>query len=99
MLESVGMSIKQIYKMILGESFLLVAVTLGTTLTLGTLCGFALCNILYNAGASYIAFRFPLMFALAYAGVLTVVPLIIALVSINSFSKLTLVERLKGTEC
>lgn len=99
MLESVGMSKKQIYKMILGESFLLVAVTLGITLTLGTLCGFALCNILYNAGAFYIAFRFPLMFTLAYAGVLTVVPLIITLVSINSFSKMTLVERLKGTEC
>lgn len=99
MLESVGMSKKQIYKMILGESFLLVAVTLGITLTLGTLCGFALCNILYNAGAFYIAFRFPLMFTLAYAGVLTAVPLIITLVSINSFSKMTLVERLKGTEC
>ena len=99
MLESVGMSKKQIYKMILGESFLLVAVTLGITLTFGTLCGFALCNILYNAGAFYIAFRFPLMFTLAYAGVLTVVPLIITLVSINSFSKMTLVERLKGTEC
>ena len=35
----------------------------------------------------------------AYAGVLIAVPLIITLVSMKSFSKEALVERLRGAEC
>ena len=44
------------------------------------------------------AFRFPTVLALAYAGVLTLVPLVITLVSMHSFSKEVLVERLRGAE-
>ncbi|MDE6626174.1 MAG: ABC transporter permease [Lachnospiraceae bacterium] len=98
MLESIGMSKGQIRKMLLSESLLLVFATVGVTITIGTLCGYELSNLLYNMGAFYMAFRFPAGFALAYAGVLVIVPLLITLVSMHSFSKEILVERLRGTE-
>ncbi len=98
MLESIGMSKGQIRKMLLGESLLLVFAAVGVTMTIGTLCGCALTRMLHNMGAFYMAFRFPAAFAFAYAGVLTVVPLVITFVSMRSFSKEALVERLKGTE-
>ena len=98
MLESIGMSKGQIRKMLLGESLLLVIATVGITMTVGTLCGYALCKALYGMGAFYMAFQFPMVFALAYAGVLIAVPLIITLVSMKSFSKEALVERLRGAE-
>lgn len=99
MLESIGMSKGQIQKMLLGESLILVLATVGVTMTAGTACGFALSKALYNIGAYYMAFQFPVAFALAYAAVLIAVPLIITLVSMKSFSREALVERLRGVEC
>ncbi len=98
MLESIGMSRGQIQKMLIGESMLLVLVTVGVTMTVGTMCGFALSRALYQIGAFYMKFKFPVVFAFAYAGVLTVVPLVITFASLNGFSKETLVERLRGAE-
>ena len=99
MLESIGMSKIQIRKMILGESILLVGVTLAVTLTVGTLCGYVLSTVLYNNGAFYMAFKFPTVFTAAYSAVLIIVPLIIASVCMRSFSKEPLTERLRGMEC
>lgn len=98
MLESIGMSKRQIRRMLLGESMLLVLAAVGVTMTIGTLCGYILSNALYNIGAFYMAFQFPLAFACAYAGVLIAVPLAITFLSMHSFSKETLVERLRGAE-
>lgn len=98
MLESIGMSKGQIRKMLLSESLLLVVATVGVTITIGTLCGYVLSNMLYHMGAFYMAFQFPTGFALAYTSVLIAVPLFITLVSMHSFSKEILVERLRGTE-
>ena len=80
MLESIGMSRGQIRRMLLGESLLLALVTVGATMTAGTLCGYVLSNMLYKIGAFYMAFRFPAAYAAVYAGVLAVVPLLITLV-------------------
>lgn len=99
MLESIGMGKGQTMRMLFGESLLLTAVTIGVTMTIGTLCGFALCRLLDRIGAFYMAFRFPAAFALGYAGVLIGVPLLITFVSVHSFSRESLVERLRGTEC
>lgn len=98
MLESIGMSKGQIRKMLLSESLFLVLVTVGITMTAGTACGYVLSHMLNNAGAFYMAFCFPVIFALAYAGVLIFVPLVITFVSMHSFSKEALVERLRGAE-
>ncbi|MDE7105498.1 MAG: ABC transporter permease, partial [Ruminococcus sp.] len=99
MLESIGMSKRQIRKMILGESILLVGVTLALTLTVGTLFGYVLSTVLYNNGAFYMAFNFPTIFTAAYAAVLIIVPLIISAVCMHSFSKEPLTERLRGMKC
>ncbi len=98
MLESIGMSKVQIRRMLLGESLLLVLATVGVTVTIGTLSGYILSNVLYNMGAFYMAFKFPVSFALIYAGILIIVPLLITFVSMQSFSKEALVERLRGME-
>ena len=99
MLESIGMSKGQIRKMLLGESLILVLAAVGVTMTIGALLGYVLTNLIHNGGAFYITFRFPVVFALAYAAVLIAVPLIITLVSMKSLSKEALVERLRGAEC
>lgn len=98
MLESIGMSKGQIHRMLLGESLLLVLATVGVTMTIGTLCGYVLSNMLYNVGVFYMAFKFPVFMTLIYSVVLVSVPLIITLVSMHSFSKEALVERLRGME-
>lgn len=99
MLESIGMAKGQLRKMLLSESMILVLATVGVTMTIGTVCGYVLSKVLYNIGAFYMAFQFPAMFALAYVIVLIAVPLIITLVSMKSFSREALVERLRGAEC
>lgn len=98
MLESIGMDERQMKSMILGESLLLVFGAIGVTMTIGTLCGYALSRLLYRMGAFYMAFRFPVLYALAYAAVLIIVPLVITFASLRSFSKEALVERLRGME-
>lgn len=98
MLESIGMNKRQIRTMLLGESFLLVLATVGVTMTIGTVCGYILSHFLYNMGAFYMAFKFPTVFSIAYAGVLILVPLIITLISMDCFSREALVERLRGVE-
>lgn len=99
MLESIGMSKGQIRKMLLGESLLLVGMTVGVTMTIGTLCGYILCRMLRGIGAVYMQFRFPFEFALGYVVVLILVPLLITIVSMKSFAREALVERLRGMEC
>lgn len=98
MLESIGMSRGQIRRMLLGESLLLVLAAVGVTMTAGTLCGYVLSKMLYKIGAVYMAFRFPAVFSAAYVGVLAAVPLLITFVSMRSFSKEALVERVRGAE-
>lgn len=98
MLESIGMEKKQIRNMLLGESLLLVLAAVGVTMTVGTLCGYVLSKMLYDIGAFYMAFRFPVVFSIAYTGTLLIVPVIITLLLMHSFSKDGLMERLRGVQ-
>lgn len=98
MLESIGMGKSQIRQMLLGESLLLVITTVSVTMTIGTLCGYSLSHTLYQMGIHYMVFRFPAALALVYAGVLILVPFLITLTAMKSFSKEILVERLRGME-
>ena len=85
--------------MLLGESLLLVIAAVGVTMTIGTLCGYVLSHILYNGGAFYMSFRFPDVYAVCYAAVLILVPVVITFASMRSFSREPLVGRLRGAEC
>ena len=88
----------QVRQMLLGESLLLVLATVGVTLTVGTLCGWFLSRTLAGMGVHYMVFQFPTGFALAYVAVLVLVPLVITGVSLHTFAKEPLVERLRGME-
>lgn len=98
MLESIGMGKGQVRQMLLGESLLLVLATVGVTLTVGTLCGWFLSRTLAGMGVHYMVFQFPTGFGLAYVAVLVLVPLVITGVSLRTFAKEPLVERLRGME-
>lgn len=98
MLESIGMTRSQRRRMILGECFSLAGVSLCMTLIVGTLAGYGLCRILENSGVRYMSFRFPAGFALIYCAILVLVPTVITIVSMRSFSREALVERLRGVE-
>lgn len=86
-LSSIGMTGRQIRKMLLAESLLFSLSAVGIAMTAGTLCGFALTTAMYNGGAFYMAFRFPTVFAAVYTGVLLSVPLCITLVFMHGFPK------------
>ncbi len=83
---------------VLAYTVVLVFVAVAVTMTIGTLLGYVLTHLLYNGGAFYISFKFPTVFVLAYTVVLIAVPLLITIVSMHSFSKEALVERLRGME-
>ncbi len=87
LLSSIGMTGRQIRKMLLSESLLLALSAAGVTMTAGTLCGYALTTAMYNAGAFYMAFRFPVVFAAAYTGILLSVPLCITQLLMHGFPK------------
>ncbi len=95
-----GLSMRQFIFSVLacGVAVLLVFVAVAITMTIGTLLGYVLTHLLYNGGAFYISFKFPTVFVLAYTVVLIAVPLLITIVSMHSFSKEALVERLRGME-
>lgn len=56
-------------------------------------------SLLRNGGAYYMTFTFPWTLFAVYVVILIVVPLFITLVSMENFSKETLVERLRGVNC
>ena len=56
------------------------------------------CGTLAGMGVHYMVFQFPTGFGLAYVAVLVLVPLVITGVSLRTFAKEPLVERLRGME-
>lgn len=98
MLESIGMQKRQVRKMLLSESVMIGVVNLIVTLAAGTTAGWGLCRMLNNAGLDYMIFQFPAVLFTLYAAMLLFVPVIITVVSIQNFSKESLVERLRGAE-
>lgn len=98
MLESIGMQKRQVRKMLLSESVMIGVVNLIVTLAAGTTAGWGLCHMLNNAGLDYMIFQFPAVLFTLYAAMLLFVPVIITVVSIQNFSKESLVERLRGAE-
>lgn len=100
MLQSIGMTKKQMRRMILSECFTLAGINLLITILFGSGAGYALCVLLERVGGiHYMAFRFPVWFLLAYAGILLLVPAVITITAMHQFSREALVERLHGMEC
>lgn len=95
MLQSVGMTTKQLFHMIQAEGLMLTAGNLVITLILGTAAGYALVRIMQYFGADYMHFHFPWLMFLGYAVFTAIVPVIVSSVMLRGFRKEALVDRLR----
>lgn len=96
MLQSVGMTRRQLTKMLRIEGVMLAAGNLVITLTAGTAAGWVLIRVLRYFGADYMHFTFPIWFFLAYAVFIILVPVLVTEYMVRQFQKQTLVERLRN---
>lgn len=95
MLQSVGMTTKQLSRMIQTEGLMMTAGNLAITLVFGTAAGYAMIKILQYFDVNYMHFNFPVVLFLAYAVVTAVIPVLVSTVMIKGFQKEALVERLR----
>ena len=96
MLQSVGMTRKQLSRMLRMEALILAGGNLLITLVIGTSAGYAMIGILRYFGAEYMHFVFPGWFFVGYAVFIVLVPVLITEYMVRRFSRQTLVERLRG---
>lgn len=94
MLQSIGMTNKQLMKMTLSEGLLLSLGNLIITIAIGTPFSYAIIELLRYFSADYMHFTFPKFFFLGYVVLIIIVPVIVSTVTLHSFDKQTLVERL-----
>lgn len=98
-LQSVGLSDKQLSKMLTMECFCYVAVTLLITLIVGGLAGFLLVIILGKTEIfGQLVYQFPIWELLVFATLLMFVQALYSIYAIRSMRKQSLVERIKITE-
>lgn len=96
MLQSVGMTRKQLSGMLRMEALILAGGNLLITLVIGTSAGYVMIKILRYFGAAYMHFVFPGWFFSGYAVFIVLVPVLITEYMVRRFSRQTLVERLRG---
>lgn len=94
-LESIGMTKKQIKKMLLHESVLLIIPCLIITVVAGTLMGYLLVRILSANGLTYFQYTFPFIPLLIYGVCLIITPIIISAICLKIQCRNSLVERIK----
>ena len=94
-LESIGMTKKQIKKMLLHESVLLIIPCLIITLVAGTLMGYLLVRILSANGLTYFQYTFPFIPLLIYGVCLKITSIIISAICLKIQCRNSLVERIK----
>lgn len=95
MMQSVGMTTKQLTRMIQAEGLMLTAGNLVITLVLGTAAGYAMIKVFEYFHVEYMHFNFPGWLFLGYAVFTAVVPVIVSAVMIRGFQKEALVDRLR----
>ncbi|XCP86462.1 ABC transporter permease [Roseburia hominis] len=95
MLESVGMTRRQLGHMVSLEGILLSAGNALITLALGSAAGYGGVMLMHNLSATYMHFHFPLWFYLGYLFVLVLVPLTVSGGVLRNFEKQALTERLR----
>jgi len=98
MLRSIGMSARQLSRMIIGEGLMLAVRNIIATFVFGTAAGYALICAMKNLGANYLHWHFPGGYLLGYAALVVAVPVIISEAAIKILDRKTLVERLREVE-
>lgn len=96
MLSAMGMTRRQLRRMLLCQWLAFSAVNLVFTLTLGTLAGWAAYRLMLAAELHYVVFRFPLGLFLAYAALTLLAPAAIITACLRSFERQSLSQRLRA---
>lgn len=98
MLQAIGMSNKQLVRMLQIEGLFYTMGTLFITLTIGNLVGFLAFLAFKNSGASYAVYSYPLLETIIMIVSITVAQLILTYVISNNFNKQSLVDRVRYSE-
>ncbi len=94
--QSVGMSDRQLSKMLSFECLYYVGITLFVTLTLGTVCSLAVCKVFDQIGMfGRLPYHFPVSQVLLFAAALFLVQAVFSVCAVRYTRKLSLVERIK----
>lgn len=97
-LQSIGMSKKQLFDMLCGESLLLVAGNLIITLILGVLVGNGLILLAESMNITYLDYVFPTWFFIAYVIIVLIVPVFVTKIVLGQFEKEPLVQRMRSVD-
>ena len=97
--QSVGMSGRQMSRMLSYECLYYIGITLFVTLTVGTVGSLAVCHMFEQVGMfGKITYRFPVVQVLLFAAALLLVQAVFSACAVRYARKLSLVERIKATE-
>ncbi len=97
--ESVGMSGRQLSRMLSFECLYYVGITLLATLTLGTACSLIVCRIFDRIGMfGKVTYHFPVLQVLLFAAALLLVQAVFSVCAVRYTGKLSLVERIKAVD-
>lgn len=97
-LQSIGMTERQLSRMIQYEGFLLAAVNLGFTLILGTGAGLLIIKLMDQIGVDYMHFKFPVWYFLGYGVFTILIPVLVSSAAIYIFRKQPVVERIRESQ-
>lgn len=97
-LQSIGMTKRQLNRMVQCEAGLIAAWNIIITFLAGGFLGFMLIRGLNSIGMSYLHWAYPIGFALFYAVIVLIMPAIITKATINLLQKKSIVERLREIE-
>lgn len=98
MLQSIGLSNKQLVQMIQFEGLGLSLGNLIVTLIFGTALGYGLIRVLQHFGADYMHYRFPIGYLTIYILIITLVPMVISAILVKIFKRESIVSRLRHTD-
>ncbi len=97
-LRTLGMTQKQVSKMIQGEGLYLAFINIICTSTIGSLVGYLVVQIFISKGIRYLEFQFPWIYLLCYMVIVFVIPMAISYVSIRKMNQKSLIEEMRETE-
>lgn len=98
MMQSIGMSSRQLAVMLHSEGIILAIGNIFITLVLGTSLGYLLIQAMRDIGTEYFHYHFPGRYLLGYALIILLLPMAISGVQIHFFKKDSLVDRLREQE-
>ncbi len=97
--QSVGMSGRQMSRMLSYECLYYIGITLFVTLTAGTVCSLVVCHMFEQVGMfGKLTYHFPVVQVLLFAAALLLVQAVFSVCAVRYTRKLSLVERIKATE-